>query len=360
MNTKSNVDKGGTVRPGEELDLVSLLPWLNTQVPGLEGEPQVSQYSGGASNWTYCLTFANREIILRRAPRGTKAKGAHDMGREYRLQKALKPVYPYVPEMLAHCDDAALIGAEFYVMEKLTGIIPRKNLPRGLAMSAEQVRTLCTNALDSLIELHQVDYKAAGLDTLAKGEGYTQRQIEGWSKRYQQAKTWNVPSGKKVMRWLADNLPKHETICLTHNDFRFDNLVLDSDDPTRIIGVLDWELATLGDPLMDLGNSLAYWIQADDDRIARGTRRQPTHLEGMMTRQEVITYYLEKTGFEVDDFTFYEVYGLFRLAGIVQQIYYRYHHKQTDNPAFKNLWFFVHYLLYRCNKAIRQSRRQRR
>ena len=201
-----------------------------------------------------------------------------------------------------------------------------------------------------------MDYQAAGLDHLGKGAGYTQRQIEGWTHRYAKAKTWNVPSGKYVSQWLADNIPAKETICITHNDFRFDNLVLDADDPTRIIGVLDWELATLGDPLMDLGNTLAYWVEADDDFLAQSTRRQPTHLPGMMTRQQVIDYYLEQTGFETDDFTFYQVYGLYRLAAIAQQIYYRYHHKQTRNPAFKNIWFFVHYLLRRCKKLIKAKK----
>jgi aminoglycoside phosphotransferase (APT) family kinase protein len=157
------------------------------------------------------------------------------------------------------------------------------------------------------------------------------------------------------MAWLTETMPESEIICLTHNDFRLDNLVLDTNDPTSIVGVLDWELATLGDPLIDLGNTLAYWVEASDDRFAQSTRRQPTHLQGMLSRQEVIDYYLEKTGFEVDDFRFYEVYGLFRLAGIVQQIYFRYHHKQTRNPAFKNLWIFVHYLLHRCNKVIKRG-----
>ena len=341
------------MRVGEELDLVKLNPWLSAHVKGLQGEPIVTQYSGGASNWTYCLSYANTEIVLRRAPKGTKAKGAHDMGREYRLQAALKPVYRYVPTMLAHCDDTSVIGTEFYVMEKLDGIIPRKTMPRGVELSEDQVRQLCLNTIDSLIELHQVDYKAAGLDHLAKGEGYTQRQIDGWAGRYQKAKTWNVPSGKSVMVWLQQNIPATETICLTHNDFRFDNVVLDAHDPTQVIGVLDWELATLGDPMMDLGNTIAYWIEAKDDRFAEFMRRQPTHLPGMMSRQEVIDYYCQKTGVENTNFKFYEVYGLFRLAGIIQQIYYRYHHKQTRNPAFKNMWVMVHYLMYRCRKAIK-------
>lgn len=356
QNNASVVDKAGSVRQGEELELTRLNPWLQQQIEGISGTPEITQYSGGASNWTYCLDYPEKSLILRRAPAGTKAKGAHDMGREYRLQAALKPVYPYVPEMLAHSDEESLIGTEFYVMEKLTGLIPRKNLPRGLNITPEKTRTLCLNALDSLIKLHQVDYQEAGLAHLGKGAGYTQRQIEGWTGRYQKAKTWNVPSGKFVSDWLANNIPSEERICITHNDFRFDNLVLDTDDPTNIIGVLDWELATLGDPLMDLGNSLAYWVEVNDDFLAKSTRRQPTHLPGMLTREEVIEYYLQQTGFDVEDFTFYEVYGLYRLAAIAQQIYYRYHHKQTNNPAFKNIWFFVHYLLWRCRKAIKRKR----
>ncbi|WP_166422329.1 phosphotransferase family protein [Paraglaciecola sp. 20A4] len=361
VNKQADIDQAGNVRQGEELNLESLLPWLSTHIPHLNGIPTVTQYAGGASNWTYCLAFKNptgksSDVILRRGPAGTKAKGAHDMGREYRLQDALKPVYPYVPEMLAHCEDEAVIGAEFYVMEKFNGIIPRKNMPKNLIISPHQTRTLCENALDGLIELHKVDYQAANLSHIAKGSGYTQRQIDGWINRYQKARTWNVPKANYICDWLKDNIPDNEHICLTHNDFRFDNLVLNAQEPTQIIGVLDWELATLGDPLMDLGNSLAYWVQANDDRLAKSTRRQPTHLPGMYSRHEVIDYYLDKTGFKVDNFAFYEVYGLFRLAAIAQQIYYRYHHKQTNNPAFKNIWLFVHYLMWQCRQAIKGKR----
>ncbi len=340
------------VRAGEELDMAVLNPWLKQAIGGISGEPSVVQYSGGASNWTYCLTYPERDVVLRRAPAGTKAKGAHDMGREHRLQAALKPVYSYVPEMLAHCDDS-LIGTEFYVMEKVDGIIPRTNMPRSLKLDPMQTKALCTNFLDSLIELHKVDYQQAGLAHLAKGEGYMQRQIQGWCQRYSKAKTWNVPSAHKIMAWLEDNMPSKENICLTHNDYRLDNVVLSKDDPTQIIAVLDWELATLGDPMMDLGNSLAYWVQADDDFFARKARRQPTHLPGMLTRQQVIDYYQERTSWGAADMRFYEVYGLFRLAGILQQIYYRYHHKQTTNPAFKHFWLFVHYFLDRCKKVIK-------
>lgn len=347
------LDKAKPVRTGEELDPNIIGPWLMQHIQGLQGELKITQYTGGASNWTYCLTYDNCELILRRAPIGTKAKGAHDMGREYRLQQALKPVYPYVPTMLAHCDDKSVIGTEFYVMEKLNGIIPRQNLPKGLNLNAQQARTLCTNVIDCLIELHKVDVNAANLNHIGKGEGYTQRQIEGWSQRYTQAKTWNVPSAKRVMAWLEQHKPTQETICLTHNDFRFDNVVLDPDNISNVTGVLDWELATLGNPLMDLGNTLAYWVEANDDFLAQMTRRQPTHLNGMLTRQQLVEYYCNKMAITIEDFRFYEVFGLFRLAGIVQQIYYRYHHKQTRNPAFKHFWVFSHYLIWRCHRAMK-------
>ncbi|HYI07958.1 MAG TPA: phosphotransferase family protein [Thermoanaerobaculia bacterium] len=340
----------GAVRPGEELDATRVDAWLQTQIPDLRGTPRVTQYAGGASNWTYRLQYDSQDLILRRPPAGTKAKSAHDMGREYRLQKALKPVFPYVPEMIAHCADESVIGAEFYIMERLDGIIPRRNL--GVEMPPDAVRRLCTNALDALVALHGVDYAAAGLEHLGKGAGYTRRQVEGWSDRYSKARTWNVPRGTKVMRWLAANIPSDERICITHNDFRFDNLVLDRQDPTHIIGILDWELATLGDPWMDLGNALAYWVQADDDFISRSTRRQPTHTPGMLTRKEVVEYYAEKSGRSPHHWTFYEVFGLFRLSGIAQQIYYRYHHKQTRNPAFRNFWVLVNYLHWRCRRLM--------
>lgn len=349
------IDQANQVREGEELDIDAVNTWLKAQQLEVTGPATVTQYSGGASNWTYCLDYPEESLILRRAPAGTKAKGAHDMGREFRLQQALKAVYQYVPDMKGYCEDKQVIGTEFYLMEKLTGIIPRKNLPKGLEVSPQKTKQLCHNVLDCLVELHQVDIEKSGLEHLGKGEGYIQRQIDGWSKRYTQAKTWNVPAGKFVMKWLTNNIPAQERICLTHNDFRFDNVVLDANDYTKVLGVLDWELATLGDPLMDLGNTLAYWVEPTDDFLAQSTRRQPTHLPGMLTRQEVIKYYCNKMNIEIDNFTFYEVYGLFRLAGIVQQIYYRYHHGQTSNPAFKHFWVFVHYLMWRCKKTIRRQ-----
>ncbi|MCC5878720.1 MAG: phosphotransferase family protein [Idiomarina sp.] len=355
------IDRGQQVRGDEAFDADAVTEWLSKKVENLAGSPEVTQFTGGASNWTYRLDYTQHQpqhdFILRRAPAGTKARSAHDMQREARLQQALKPVFPWVPNIVGYCADPELIGSDFYVMERIPGIIPRKNLPRGLELSAADAKTLCTKMLDKLIALHQVDINASGLAEFGKGEGYAARQISGWTKRYQQARTWNVPGGKKITDWLANHLPAQEHLCMTHNDFRLDNLILNPEDPTDILAVLDWELATVGDPLMDVGNMLAYWIEADDDRIARSTRRQPTHLPGMFTRQQIIDYYCEHTGVKPESFAFYEVYGLFRLSAIAQQIYYRYHHKQTRNKAFKNFWFLVHYLHWRCRKIIRQHQR---
>jgi aminoglycoside phosphotransferase (APT) family kinase protein len=317
------------MRKGEELDAERLHAWLVKQVPCLQGRPTITQYSGGVSNWTYRVEYESHDLVLRRGPSGTKAKSAHDMGREYRLQRALAPVYRYVPEMIAYCDDPSLIGAEFYIMRRVPGIILRKNLPRGFELSPPMARALCTRLLDTLIELHRVDYEAAGLAHLGKGKGYVRRQIEGWSDRYRKARTWNVPKGDYVMDWLAERVPTEERICVTHNDFRFDNVVLDPSDPTRIAGVLDWELAALGDPLMELGNSLAYWVEAGDDPLGQYFRRQPTHLPGMLTRREVVEYYFDRVGVRPANMAFYEVYGLFRLSVIAQQVYYRYHRGET-------------------------------
>ena len=352
----SVIDQGTQVRSGEELDVQAVDTWLKAQSPGISGAPKVTQYAGGASNWTYRLQYAEQDLILRRPPSGTKAKSAHDMVREYSVQSKLKPFYSAVPRMVALCTDASVLGCDFYVMERLSGIIPRANLPREIKLDQGQVRTLCLNVLDQLIALHQVDYVKAGLAELGKGNGYCQRQIEGWDKRYEDARTWNVPSFKFVREWLKAHTPADSSTCVIHNDWRFDNVVLSAEQPTQVIGVLDWEMATLGDPLMDLGSMLAYWTQADDNFLMRASRRQPTHLPGMLTRREVVDYYLGKTGIRVSNWTFYEVFGLFRVAGIAQQIYYRYFHKQTTNPAFRNYWIMVHELNRRCRSLIRQSK----
>lgn len=350
------LDKAVAVRQGEELDLARVDAFLKAKIPGLQGTPELEQFPGGASNLTYLLRYPGRDLILRRPPFGHRAKSAHDMLREAKIMAALKPVYPYVPDVLAICDDPAVMDADFYVMARIPGIIPRSNLPKGMTLTPEETRALCLSVIDKLIELHLVDYKAAGLDTLGKGGGYVKRQIDGWSDRYRKARTPDVNDFETVMTWLQAKMPAQDiATTLIHNDFRFDNVILNPDNPQQVIGVLDWEMATLGDPLMDLGNTLAYWAQADDDATMQLMRRQPTHLPGMLTRDEVVAYYGEKTGFKVDNFDFYTIYGLFRLAAILQQIYYRFYHGQTRNPAFAPFGQMVNYLESRCLRLMQES-----
>ncbi len=357
MGRETLVDQAGELRAEDAFDVAVVDRFLKERVAGLDGLPEVAQFPGGASNLTYLLRYRDRDLILRRPPSGHKAKSAHDVLREARIMAALKPVYPYVPEIVALCDDHALIGCDFYVMERLVGIIPRRDLPPGLDLDAAATRTLCLAVLDKLIELHLVEPAKAGLEGLAKGAGYVRRQVEGWSGRWQQALTDDVAPIPDVVEWLARTMPEGEVaIRLIHNDYRFDNVVLDAHDPLRVIGVLDWEMATLGDPLMDLGGLIAYWVEAGDDASFLARRRQPTHLPGMLTRAEVIAYYGEKTGWSVDDFDFYEVFGLFRLAAIIQQIYKRYDLKQTTNPRFATYGEAANELGQRCQTLIARSK----
>jgi aminoglycoside phosphotransferase (APT) family kinase protein len=353
MSAAGTTDRSGAVRAGEELNVAAVDTWLKAQVDGLDGQPVVTQYSGGASNWTYRLRYPSHDLVLRRPPAGTKAKSAHDMGREFKVQRALRPAFPYVPEMVAYCEDPAVLGSEFYVMRRVDGVIPRGS-GLGVRTDAATTRAVCHSVLDRLVDLHQVNPAAVGLESLGKGAGYARRQVEGWTDRFAKAHTWNVPRFARVTSWLKDHAPDDVATCVIHNDYRLDNVVLDPADPTHVLAILDWEMATLGDPLMDLGNSLAYWVEAGDDVVMRSVRRQPTHLPGMLRRAEVVEYYCGRMGLKPAHWPFYEVYGLFRLAVIAQQIYYRYHHGQTRNPAFRNFWLLEHYLQWRCGQVMKR------
>ncbi|MBC3423687.1 phosphotransferase family protein [Pseudomonas wayambapalatensis] len=333
-------DQSTQVRPGEELDAAIIDPYLKAHIPGLAGTPSISQFPGGASNLTYLVAYPEREFVLRRPPFGHKAKSAHDMGREFRILNQLNDGFPFCPKAYVHCTDESLIGGEFYVMERVEGIILRSDLPPELNLDAGRTEALCKSFIDRLVELHQVDYNACGLADLGKPEGYVQRQIEGWSSRYEKALTPDAPRWEQVIAWLRKKMPAdHPRPGIVHNDYRFDNVILDASNPMRIIGVLDWEMATIGDPLMDLGNSLAYWIEADDPAPVQLMRRQPSNAPGMLTRRQFVDYYAERAGIRIDNFDFYYCYGLFRLAGIVQQIYYRFFHGQTQDKRFAQ---FIH------------------
>ncbi len=323
-------------RPGEELDPVRVRDFLAQALPEFSGQPEIRQFPGGASNLTYLIRIGDQELVLRRPPFGTKARSAHDMGREYQVLSRLHSVFRYSPRPLALCEDPRVLGEPFYVMERLRGTILRRDLPPGLSLTAEAARALCENLVDVQLELHQVDYVKAGLADLGRPEGYVERQVGGWSKRYRAARTDDVPDDKALMEWLADNMPQDPCgAAIIHNDYKFDNVVLEGHgDGLRIHGVLDWEMATLGDPLMDLGCSLAYWVEAEDPAPLQSVRMMPTHLPGMMSRREIVDYYTARSGHDPVRFDFYYAFGLFRLAVIVQQIYYRYAHGQTSDPRF--------------------------
>ncbi len=315
------------VRDEDRFDVERMHQWLKPFI-GIDVVPDVQQFRSGASNLTYLLQYPDRELVLRKPPEGMKAASAHDMKREFLIQSRLQPVYPLVPSMVALCDDQSVMGSDFYVMERVVGDIFRRDVPEGVTPA--DVSVMADSLINGLVQLHAVD--ASILAELNKGPGYVQRQVEGWSKRYRNALTDDVPNGEKVMAWLEANRPDDVASCVTHGDWRIDNVVFDLKQ-ARIVGVLDWELATVGDPLMDLGSALAYWVDRDDEPAFASLRRQPSHLPGMPTRDEFVAKYLAASGVRCDDFTFYEVFGLFRLAVIIQQIWARYVAGQTTNPA---------------------------
>ncbi len=350
-------DRTTDVRDEDGFDVERVAGWLREHADGqwrdrLDGTPEVRQFPGGASNLTYLLSWPGHDLILRRPPTGQKAAGAHDMGREHRIQQALAPVFPLVPEMVAHCDDASVIGDEFYVMTRVEGVIPRREL--GLDLTLEQTSELCGNVWDVLVQLHSVDLDSSGLRALGKGEGYVARQVAGWTKRLDAARTDDMGDWSDITAWLDVHQPDDVGTVLIHNDFRFDNLVLTPGDPPAVAGVLDWEMATLGDPLMDLGGSMAYWVQDDDEEFFRQFRRQPSNAPGMWTREQVVAHYCERMGLTVtpEQWRFYEVFGLFRLAVIAQQIWYRYYHRQTTNEAYAVFGPAVGYLEQRSRRIL--------
>lgn len=304
----------------------------------------IKQFSGGASNLTYQLSNGENELILRRPPVGTKAKTAHDMVREYNVLNKLSQHFSLSPKPYLLCEDESILGSSFFIMEKISGLGINHKLP--IEMSDKQQFILCHNFIEKLVKLHQIDIVNSELVSLGKPEGYALRQLEGWYQRFNKAKTDDVADIDGIYQWLKTNLPLNSgRYALLHNDYKFDNFILDPKQPETIIGIIDWEMATLGDPLLDLGCSLAYWIEADDKPEMHAIRMMPTHLSGMMSRQQIFDLYCLKSNITNQQLTPYYVFGLFRLAVIAQQIYYRFYHGQTDNPKFKNFGQLVGILI---------------
>jgi aminoglycoside phosphotransferase (APT) family kinase protein len=340
MTDPSATDRPRPVRPGEELDVARLEAWLRKHAPGeWEAPLQVEQFPGGYSNLTYLVRAGATEWVLRRPPVGASIRTAHDMGREYRMLMRLRPVFPFVPRAIAGCEDPAVIGAPFYVMERVKGVVPRTRAAlESLAPDEASVRAIAHRLVETLAALHAVDWAAAGLADLGRPEGYVARQVRGWSERYVRARTDDLADVERAAGWLHEQPMADSGAAVVHNDFKFDNLVVDPGKPATILAVLDWEMATLGDPSMDLGTSLGYWVDRDDPRhwqqmVPGGVTLTP----GMLSREEVVTAYETATGRTVERPVFLYVFGVFKVAVIAQQIYARYQQGLTRDPRFAGL-----------------------
>ena len=330
-------DHPSTVRPGEEIESENLESFLRERFPGTNGTIRIEQYRSGHSNLTYSIHLGETELVLRRPPFGSKVKSAHDMGREFRVLSKLHSVYPPAPKVLVYCDDISVLGAPFYLMEPIGGIILRRNVPPGLDFSADTASRLSESFVDNLVALHSLDYAAVGLADLGKPEGYLARQIRGWTERYAGSQTHEYSEAKQITEWLSNHMPSIGDVALIHNDYKYDNVVLDPHDVSKIVGVLDWEMSTIGDPLTDLGTALAYWIDASDPAELQSIRWGPTTYPGSFTRVQIVERYAHKTGRDVSAIAFYLAFARFKLAVIVQQIYYRYHQGLTKDERFASM-----------------------
>src|SRR5580704_1161922 len=294
-------DETTAVRPGEELDLWKLELFLRNHFPGEAGPLIVRQYPRGHSNLTYSLQFGSREMVLRRPPFGSKVKTAHDMGREFRVLSKLHAHYLPAPQVHVFCDDESVLGAPFYLMEPIHGVILQRDVPPDMDFSPELARRVCESFLDNLALPHRLDYDSIGLRDLGKPQGYLERQVRGWIERYHGSKTHDLPEVETISTWLIENLPPTSEAALIHNDYKFDNVVLDPADITKIASVLDWEMCTIGDPLSDLGTALAYWVGPEDAEELQKIRWGPTNCPGSLSRAQLVEHYARATGRNVSN-----------------------------------------------------------
>jgi len=324
------------VRKGEELDAAKLEPYLRANLSGIRGEFSVRQFGGGHANLTYLVRFGEREFVLRRPPHGPVAMGAHDMKREYKVLSVLYRSYPLAPRAFLLCTDPAVLGVDFVVMERRKGIVVRRKLPEELETNERFQSRLGDSFVDILADLHRVDYAACGLSDLGKPEGYLERQVEGWIKRWNAAETDDRPDAGELIAWLVAHRPHQTGAVLIHNDFKLDNSMLDADDLTRFVAVLDWDMSTLGDPLSDLGNVLVLWAEPGDPPALLQSM-MPTTGPGFPRRRDIVERYARQTGRDVSHVGWYRAFNVFRYAVIDQQIYVRYRRGQTSDPRFKNI-----------------------
>ena len=334
---KDFIDHPAAIRTGEELPLAALEKFLLRNFSDSAGPLTAEQFPSGHSNLTYLIRFGDREMILRRPPFGSKVKTAHDMGREYRVLSKLHSAYPPAPHVLLFCDDLSVLGSPFYLTEPIRGIILRKDPPEGLNFSPDIARRLSESFVDNLARLHGLDYASIGLGDLGKSQGYLERQVRGWIDRYLGSQTHTLPEVERIAPWLIERMPTMQAATLIHNDYKYDNMILAQEDVTKIIGVLDWEMSTIGDPLSDLGTALAYWVDAKDSDELQQVRWSPSNYPGSLTRAQLVERYAQVTGRDVSSMIFYLAFARFKVAVILQQIYYRFHLGLTQDQRFAAL-----------------------
>ena len=320
-----------TVRPGEELDIRRLQGYLAGRIAGAEQGVEVEQFPGGHSNLTYLVRAGGREYVLRRPPLGPVPPKAHDMAREFHVLERVAPLYPPAPRAYLLCDDPEVAGATFYLMERRRGVILRQQLPAGW-----DAARIAEAFIDALAQLHAVDIYAHGLDEIGKPAGFLERQVSGWSRRWDGARTTELPAMERLKDWLLFNLPESSRATLVHNDYKLDNVMLDETDPSLVTAVLDWEMSSVGDPLIDVGIVLCYWPEAGDPEPRRNAISPLTTGPGWPSRAELLDRYHQKTGRDLGGIAYYEVFGLFKLAVVLQQIYYRFHVGQTADKRFRD------------------------
>ncbi|MGI8789200.1 MAG: phosphotransferase family protein [Pyrinomonadaceae bacterium] len=332
------------IRRGEEINETDLREFLGEKFSGQTGEIKISQFPAGSSNLTYLVKIGAEEFVLRRPPFGNTVKSAHDMKREFDVLQKLSKVYQPAPKPLVYCADETIIGSEFYLMERRNGLIIRSKSPEILENSTELQKKVCESFIENLANLHALDYKKIGLENLGKPEGYAQRQVEGWTKRYFSAKTDEHFELEKSIEWLNANTPESIGATLVHNDYKFDNVMLDPENLTRVTAVLDWEMTTVGEPLMDLGTTLGYWMSADAGDEMLSMPFNPKVLMKNFTRRDLVEIYAEKSGRNTSDILFYCVFGTFKIAVIAQQIYARFVKGFTKDKRFAGFNYFVNAL----------------
>ena len=326
------------VRPDERFDERRLAEWLRGRLEGAELPLRVLQFGGGHANLTYLLQFGSppdgREYVLRRPPLGPVAASAHDMHREYRALSRLWRGFPLAPRAYLYCDDRDVIGADFLVMERRRGVVVRGGVPPEFGGGRDPVanRKLSEVVIDTLVDFHAVDPAAVELDGLGKPDGFLERQVRGWTQRFARARTREVPIAEEVSEWLERELPGSPRATLVHNDWRLDNMAVAPDDPGRCVAVYDWDMCTVGDPLCDVGTLLAMWSEPDEPPA--GTNPMPSQLEGFMGRAEAARRYAERSGRSLDALAYYVVFGTFKMAVVLQQIYVRYERGQTQDDRF--------------------------